>query len=160
VYQIKPKSVFWMQGVKRNDNGEITGCGMLNIDLVLLDKMGIDLSKFPYALNESIRVLFRVIIPFGVLIIFSLVTRPDDKERLDRFFVKMKTPVHKDHDADKQEIELSYANPQRFDHLKLFPNSQWEFSKWDKTDVVGFLISVAVAVAIVGLLYLIATIGS
>jgi SSS family solute:Na+ symporter len=160
VYQIKPKSVFWMQGVKRNNNGDITGYGMLNVDLALLDKMGVDLSKFPYALNESIRVLFRVIIPFGVLIIVSLVTRRDDKVLLDRFYVKMKTPVQKGYEADNREMEISYANPQRFDHLKLFPNSQWELSKWDKTDVVGFLISVAVALAIVGLLYVIATIGS
>jgi SSS family solute:Na+ symporter len=160
VYQIKPKPVFWMQGVKRNDNGIITGYGMLNVDLVVLDKMGIDLSKFPYALNESIRVLFRVIIPFGVLIVVSLLTRRDDKALLDRFFVKMKTPVHKDHDEDKREMELSYANPQRFDHVKLFPHSEWELCKWDKTDIVGFLVSVAVAVAIVGLLYVIATIGS
>jgi SSS family solute:Na+ symporter len=160
VYQIKPKSIFWTQGVKRDQNGVVKGYGMLNVDLVLLDKMGVDLSKFPYALNESIRVLFRILIPFGVLIVVSLIARRDNRVLLDRFFVKMKTPVHKDHDLDKREIELSYANPQRFDHRKLFPYSQWELCKWDKTDIVGFLISVAVASAIVGLLYIIATIGS
>jgi SSS family solute:Na+ symporter len=138
----------------------LKGDGMLNLDLVAIDKMGIDLSKFPYALNESIRVLFRMVIPFGFLIIVSLMTKRDDKAMLDRFFVKMKTPVKKDHEADKREMELSYANPDRFNHLKLFPNSDWELGKWDKTDVVGFLISVAVALAIIGLLYMIVIIGT
>jgi len=95
VYQIKPKSIFWTQGVKRDQNGVIKGYGMLTVDLVLLDKMGVDLSKFPYALNESIRVLFRILIPFGVLIVVSLIARRDDRVLLDRFFVKMKTPVQK-----------------------------------------------------------------
>jgi len=78
---------------------------------------------------------------------------------LDRFFVKMKTPVKKDREADKREMELSYANPDRFNHLKLFPNSEWEFCKWDKTDIIGFLISIVIAFGIVGLVFLIVEIG-
>ena len=26
----------------------------------------------------------------------------------------------------------------RFDHHKLFPNSNWEFTKWDRQDALGF----------------------
>jgi len=159
VYPVPQKSIFWTQGVKRDQNGIVKGYGILNLDLVAIDKMGIDLSKFPYALNESIRVLFRMVIPFGFLIIVSLMTKRDDKALLDRFFVKMKTPVKKDREADKREMEVSYANPQRFDHLKLFPNSQWELSKWDKTDIIGFLISIVIAFGIVGLVFLIVEIG-
>jgi len=36
-------------------------------------------------------------------------------------------------------VEESYAPPARFDHSKLFPKSDWEFTKWDKTDALGFL---------------------
>jgi hypothetical protein len=46
-------------------------------------------------------------------------------------------------------MELSYADPGRFDDRKLFPNSDWEFDKWDKTDTVGFVISAVVAVLVV-----------
>jgi len=159
IYPVPQKSIFWTQGVKRDKNGVVKGTGLLNLDLVALDKMGVDLSKFPYALNESIRVTSRVIIPFGVLILVSLMTKRDDKTLLDRFFVKMKTPVQRDRAADKHEMELSYANPTRFNHLKLFPNSEWELGKWDKTDIIGFLISIVFAFVIVGLVFLIVEIG-
>jgi hypothetical protein len=51
----------------------------------------------------------------------------------------MKTPVGKTLDDDAREVELSYANPTRFDHLKLFPRSNWEFTRWDRTDALGFI---------------------
>ena len=50
-----------------------------------------------------------------------------------------KTPVAKTLEDDAQEVELSYANPTRFDHLKLFPGSNWEFTRWDRTDALGFI---------------------
>jgi SSS family solute:Na+ symporter len=86
-------------------------------------------------------------------------TKRDDKAMLDRFFVKMKTTVKKVREADKREMELSYANPDRFNHLKLFPNSDWELTKWNKTDIIGFLISIVIAFGIVGLVFLIVEIG-
>ena len=39
--------------------------------------------------------------------------------------------------------EASYANPTRYDHTKLFPRSNWEFTKWNKQDAVGFIVCVA-----------------
>jgi hypothetical protein len=61
----------------------------------------------------------------------------------------MKTKVIADHELDKAEIEKSYANPTRFDHMKLFPNSSWEFCKWDKEDTYGILASSALTLVIV-----------
>jgi hypothetical protein len=34
------------------------------------------------------------------------------------------------------------------DHRKMFPRSNWEFTKWDRVDTVGFLICCAVSGAI------------
>ena len=42
-------------------------------------------------------------------------------------------------EADALAVAESYANPSRFDHSKIFPKSDWEFTKWDKTDALGFL---------------------
>ena len=120
-----PRSIFWTRGVARNKEGLITGQGDLNIILVLIDKAGFDLSKNPHALNQTIRILVRIFVPFIILILVALFTRPDDKVMLDRFFAKMKTKVKGDRDADRKEMELSYANPYRFDHLKIWPKSQW-----------------------------------
>ena len=115
--------------------------------------------KNSYALNETIRVLIRTIVPFLILLLVSLVSVPDDKKRLDHFFVKMKTPVNPNPEIDKREMELSYQNPQRFDHLKLFPNTNWELNKWNKVDGVGFLVSVLVLIGIIVLLKVLLSIG-
>ena len=158
-YRLPNKSIFWTKGIKINDDDGRQGYGALNLSLVLFDKLGWDLSSNPYAVNETIRILLRTGIPFLILLIIALLTKPDDKKMLDRFFVKMKTEVLADHAADARELEESYANPARFNHKKLFPNSNWEFDKWDKVDYVGLSISVLGVFAVLGLLMFLVTIG-
>ncbi len=55
-----------------------------------------------------------------------------------RFYARMKTKVAPTPEEDQAEVEASHANPSRFDHLKLFPATNWEFTKWTRKDVVGF----------------------
>ena len=136
-------------GIKADPEGRRYGSGMLSMELVLLDKIGIDLQKTPYALNETIRILIRTLTPFVILIVISFLTRRDDKTMLDRFYVKMKTRVNVDPDEDARQMKLSYADPRRFDYRKLLPKSDWEFDKWTKTDTIGFAISTIVAVSVV-----------
>jgi len=159
-YSQPSRSIFWTKGIKVNGDGQKQGSGMLSLELVLLDKMGCDLSKNPYALNETIRILIRTIVPFLILIGVSLLTRRDDKTMLDRFFVKMKTPVETDPEQDKRQLALSYAEPHRFAHRNLFgPGSDWEFNKWTRTDTVGFAISCAAAVGVILLLVGLVSLG-
>ncbi len=160
IYQLPQKSIFWTYGVKPNAQGKLEGRGLLNMGLLMIDRAGWDLSANPYALNETLRILLRIIVPFGVFIIVVLFTKPDDKKLLDRFYVKMKTEVLPDHKADEKNLEISYAKPDRFNNLKLFPNSSWEFTKWNKVDTIGFALSVFTAFGIVGLLFVALSIGS
>jgi SSS family solute:Na+ symporter len=157
--KLPQRAIFWTQGIKLDEESSAYGKGMLNLELILVDKLGFDLSKNSYSLNETIRVLIRTVTPFLVLIFVAFVTVPDDKERLDRFFVRMKTPSLPSAEADAKEIALSYQNPHRFDHKKLFPNSNWEFNKWDKVDGIGFLAAVGVALAIIAMLKILMIIG-
>ncbi len=159
-YSLPRKTIFWTKGIKENKEGQLQGCGMLNIWLILYDKLGFNLAKNPYALNETLRILTRTIAPFIIMFIVGYLTKPDDEKALELFYVKMKTPVLVDRQADERELNLSYANPKRFDHLKLFPRSQWEFTKWDKVDTIGFLIATAIAFAIIGILYTAVNIGA
>jgi SSS family solute:Na+ symporter len=159
VYRLPPKSVFWQLGVKKQSNGQLAGQGMLNLELILLDKMGWELSRNPYALNETLRVLFRTIVPFLFLVVVGVMTKPEEKTMLDRFYAKMKTPVRVDRQLDGKELERSYADPALCRSRKLFPNSNWEFEKWNREDGWGFLISILVAVALVGALFVIVSIG-
>ena len=140
VFRLPAKSIFWQRGVTVTGSGQRVGQGMLNLELLLIDSLGWDLSENPYALNETIRVLFRTIIPFLVLLIVGSLTKPDEKDLLDRFFVKMKTPVVSDRVIDEKELVLSYAQPDRFDNTKLISGSNWECDKWNKGDSVGFLL--------------------
>jgi SSS family solute:Na+ symporter len=72
----------------------------------------------------------------------------------------MKTPVLSDEQCDREELRRSYENPRRFEHLKLFPGSEWEMLRPSRFDVVGVVASIAICAAIIGLLVWIAGIGS
>jgi SSS family solute:Na+ symporter len=158
-YHLPSKPIFWTMGIKVDLQGQRYGSGMLSLELVLLDKLRIDLQKNPYALNETIRILIRTLTPFVILIVISFLTRQDDKAMLDRFYVKMKTQVNIDPDEDARQMKLSYADPSRFDHCKLLPKSDWEFDKWTKTDTVGFGISTVVAALVIFFLIGLISIG-
>ncbi|MBN1542945.1 sodium:solute symporter family protein [candidate division KSB1 bacterium] len=158
-YDTPKNSIFWNQGLKYDADGNLYGSGLLSLELVVVDLLGFDLSKNPHALNETIRVIIRLSMPFLVLIIVSLLSQPDDKKRLDRFFVKMKTPALADRQADAQEMALSYAQPNRFDYKKMFPNSSWEFEKFEKTDILGMIVFTIGGLVILAVLYGLAQLG-
>ena len=58
-YTFSKRSIFWTQGLKANDDGQVYGSGRFNIELWILGKLGMDLQTNPYALNETLRILFR-----------------------------------------------------------------------------------------------------
>ena len=132
---------------------------MINLELILVDKLGFQLEENAYAMNETIRVVIRALTPFLILFLVALATQPDDKIHLDRFFVKMKTKVSSDVEIDRKEMELSLQIPHRFDHKKLFPKSNWEIYKWNKEDAIGFFVAVAVLLAIIFILIFIVNLG-
>ena len=91
----------------------------------------------------------------------ALLHNPNETEaqarvRLDRFFVKLKTPVAPTPELDEEHIAVSLDNPARYDGCRLFKNSRWEFQRWTRGDVIGFTAccgGVAVVVALlIGLL--------
>jgi SSS family solute:Na+ symporter len=153
------KTIFWTQGIKIGNDGQKYGKGMLNLELILIDKLGFDLSTNSYALNETIRVIIRTFTPFLVLFLVAFMTTPDDKKRLDRFFAKMKTPVLSDPKADREQIAMSYENPHRFDDKLLFPHSNWEIYKWNKVDALGFLVAVLVLLVVLAMLMFLVSLG-
>ena len=63
----------------------------------------------------------------------------------------MKTPVGATPQEEETAMEATRRDPNRFQHTKLFPNSNWEFARWDKVDTIGFLICCAVSGSIIAL---------
>jgi hypothetical protein len=95
-----------------------------------------------------------------MLIFFSLLTKKTTGTNVDRFYVKMKTPVGRTPDEESAEVKESFDQPNRYDGRKLFPRSNWEFTKWEKKDVIGFSTCWVVVGSIIGFLYLVLRIGA
>jgi Na+/proline symporter len=146
--RIEPVSVFFEEGVVRvnpNDpNSPKTGKGLFRSEVYLLSVFGFDVAGFTAAQLLTTRYLVDFLLPVIVLIAVSLMTQPTEPARVARFYARMKTPVAETLDEDAKAVEASYANPTRYDHLKLFPGSNWEFTKWDKVDAIGFICCCAV----------------
>ena len=154
------KSIYWSGGVEEKQ-GISTGLGSFRFDMLIYEKIpGVDLTKVSNAALKTLEFPFKIIAPFLVMIIASLLTKPNDKQALDRLYVKLKTPVDPVPEKDEAEIEKSYTHPDRFDKNKLFPNSNLEFQRPTKYDVIGFLICFALCFAIIGLVLLVAQIGT
>ncbi len=131
---------------------ELVGIFLISIVQIhgIIGNMGVAGS----ATNEfSARFFYDGIFPFIVLILVSLISRAPSKDRTDQFFGKMKTPVGATPELDVVAMNETRANPNRFNNLKLFPRSSWEFTKWDKVDAVGFVICVGVSFAILSVFW-------
>jgi len=72
----------------------------------------------------------------------------------------MKTPVGSDPEQDVEELAKSYADPSRFDHRKLFPGTNLEFQRPSVLDAVGFVVCFVLCFGIIGLVLLVAEIGT
>lgn len=117
----------------------LQGMGRFNCELYVMHLVGFPVELFTAAGLRCGRWAFDGIFPFICVMLLSFVTPGAERERVRRFYGKMKTPVAATPEEDEREMALTMANPGRFDHLKLFPNSQWEHTKWTRLDTVGFL---------------------
>jgi SSS family solute:Na+ symporter len=146
--------VFW-DAVVHQRAGEVAspleGRGRFHLELYVLDRLGLNVAALDVSGRYAARFFYSGLFPFAVLLLVSLVTRPAPPAVVDLFYGKMKTPVDPDPARDAAAMAETRRNPARFDDRKLFPRSAWEFTKWDRTDTVGFLICCGVSGLIFGL---------
>ncbi len=136
------------------------GVGSLRLNLLFFKPLGLNLSGLSTSTLNALELVPKIVVPFFVMIIFSLITPRNSQTGLDRYYVKMKTPVDADPEHDRAELEKSYADPSRFDHRKLLPGSDLEFQRPGLLDIGGFLVSFATCFAIIGLVLMMAQIGT
>ncbi len=146
--------------VRQQYDCPLRGKGDFRVDFLLYDLVGIDMTKMSNAALETLRLPTRVVLPFVVMILLSLITPRVEKKRLDRFYVKMKTPVQPDPEADKRELALSYEDPSRFDQKRLFRFLGLEFQRPKFTDIAGFVICFLICFALIWLTVWLAKLGS
>jgi SSS family solute:Na+ symporter len=159
VVLLPKKSIFWSEGIDYS-NGQAVGKGYLKAELIVLDRLGWDLSQNSYSLNETLTFIFRIIPPFLILMLVALLTKPQAQGMLDQFYGKLRTPVLGISNVeDEHAMELTRADPNRFNHLKLFPGSNWEFRVWNRQDWAGVIGSCVAAVSVVALLVFVVSLG-
>jgi Na+/proline symporter len=153
--RIEPVSLFFEEGVVRIDPRDPasprTGKGLFRTEVFLLHLLGVDVAGFNSAQLLTTRYLVDALIPLSLIFGVSLLTRRTESDRVARFYARMKTPVAATPELDAEVVAASYANPTRFDHHKLFPKTDWEFTKWNRMDAGGF----AVCCALVGVVIMV-----
>jgi hypothetical protein len=151
-------AVFWDAVVHQKPDdlaSPLEGRGRLHLELVVLDKLGLDLTRLDVSTRYAVRFFFDGLFPFVVLLLVSRFPRHPPAAIVDLFYGKMKTPVDPVPERDAAAMAETQRNPRRFDDRKLFPRSAWEFTKWDRVDMIGFLACCGLSGAIFGGFYLI-----
>lgn len=144
----------YFESVARRDPHDaasaLQGSGRLHLELVTLKLVGVPVEKLSAANRFAARFFVDVLTPFVFLILVSLATRPPARERIDQFYGRMKTPVGATPALEAAALAETQRQPSRFDHLKILgPNSNWEFTRWDRVDTVGFLVCCAISGGII-----------
>ena len=124
------------------------------------DLAGVDLTMQSKAMLATMRLPPRLITPFLIMIVVSLLTPRDDQEKLDHYYTKMKTPVDPDPEADRHKLAEAYGMREQLEKTKMFPGTSLEFQKPSLADVGGFILCWVICFVFVGIAMVIARIGA
>lgn len=93
-------------------------------------------------------------LPLGIiaLIIGSLVGKPFPKDKLEKFYLLIKTPVGREKELIEQGVDVVYAGASK--------GHPWELNHRKAVNVIGFLVALVLSGAFFGLLYLLSRIGA
>lgn len=151
-------AVYWDSVVHQRPgdlSSPLEGRGRFHLELYVLDKLGLDVTRLDVSARYAARFFFAGLSPFVILLLVSLFTRQPEPGIVELFYGKMKTPVDPVPERDAAAMAETRRDPRRFDHHKLFRNSSWEFTRWNRVDTIGFLVCCGVSGAIFGLFALI-----
>jgi SSS family solute:Na+ symporter len=137
-----PVGIFFGKVVRINPddpNSPKAGKEIFKTQLLMLHLLGFNLEEFTKADLDTGYFLVSVFFPLLLVIIFSLFTRKESEEVLNRFYAKMLTPVTGNVEQDKKEIEAGYADfSYTKSKYKLFQSKRFEVMKFTKVDIGGF----------------------
>ena len=142
-----------------NPHSSLVGSGMFRFQLWIIGLTGIDLANCSKAGLSALSFLFDIIVPFLILFIVSLLTKPNTETVLDEFYARVHTPSIADPEQDRTEVQKRIDNPELVERDKMFPRTNWEFWKLTKRDIIGFGLCCVGVVAIIGIYLLLTHIG-
>ncbi len=159
-----PAAGVFFETVVREDpddpDSPLVGRGRFEAELWVLSWFGLDLSGWTKAQLVAARFFFDALFPFVLLFGISPFTRRTEKERLDRFFGKLHTPIQPTPGEDEAAVEHSARHPELFEGEKIWPGSDWEILKPGWIDVAGFGGSCLFILLILALLWMMAGLGA
>ncbi|MFO7907765.1 MAG: sodium:solute symporter family protein [Planctomycetota bacterium] len=139
---------------------QLKGFGNFRLDFLIYKGLGVELGKVSAATLGTLELFPKIILPFLVMIFFSLITRRNSQQALDCYYAKMKTPVVSDREQDKKNVVSACNDREAMERKKLLPKTDFEFQKPSLLDVLGFILCVGICFAIIGVAAFVASIGS
>lgn len=146
--------------VRRNYAADVKlrGKGRFQLDFLLYQLLGLPLETYSNAFLSTLELPPKILTPFLVMILISLVTPRNSQAALDRYYAKMKTPVDADNEKDEAKLKHAYTHLDEVEAKKLFPGSSLEFQRPNKVDIVGLIVCFLVCFSVIGLAALAANI--
>jgi solute:Na+ symporter, SSS family len=155
-YQLPSKVIFWSKQPVVNDHGILEARGYFYPELIVAQWLGFDLVHQPYAVSQTVVLLVPFAFSFLLVVLVALMTPGDRDEITTKFFLKMRTKVRGLGAAvDAEDVANAIRNPEQTKKLLLFPDTEWEFYRWNKQDFWGFVFSIGVVFVVLGLLYVV-----
>jgi SSS family solute:Na+ symporter len=138
---VPPTGIFFETVLRRDPtdpSSPALGTGRFHAELWVLSWFGLELHRWTKAELNAARFAFDALFPFVVLVLVSLLTRPEPPSVLRSFFLRLRVPVQPTPEADRQAVQEALQNPEQWEARKLFPRSSWEIGKPSWEDVLGF----------------------
>jgi SSS family solute:Na+ symporter len=161
-HTIEPVGIFFESVARVNPDDPAspkTGLGRFQSEIWIMSWFGIDFTSWSKPQLTAVRFFFDALFPFLILFLLSFVTKPEEKNHLDKFYAKMYTPVQPTPEEEEKALNTAYENPGMYDDRKLFRKSNWEMLKPGRIDYIGFFGSWGLVGIIIFLLWLVVTIG-
>ena len=139
---------------------ELRGFGNFRLDFLIYKLLGVELGKLNDAALGTLELFPKIVLPFLVMIFFSLFTRRNSQHALDCYYAKMKTPVNEDRAQDQKDLVSARGDAAAMERKKLFPGTDFEFQRPSSLDVIGFIVCVGICFAIIGIAAFVAGLGN
>ena len=162
-HYVPPTGVFFDTIVREDPtdpNSAKMGKDRFAAEVWVLSWLGIDFTGCTKAQLVAVRFGFDALFPFVLLFALSVVTRSANKERLDRFYGRLHTPVQPTPEKEHEALEHAAQHPEIFDHDKVFPDTSWEILTPARIDILGFSGCWVLVAVLLLLLWLLTRIGA
>ena len=158
-----PTGIFYETVVREkpeDPNSPLLGKGMFRVQVFLVSFFGVDLTEMSKPQISTISFVFDIIFPFVILFGVSLITKRNSEQVLREFYACVHTPCVANQEEDARRVQMATDNPEIVEQDKVFPGTDWEIWKPTKMDVWGFVVLCFLVLVVIGLFYLVASIGA